>query len=102
MKVEEVFNLLEREVAPVSLSDEFAQSTSFTTTAVIIVNCGGEVKSALFSLDLSEKAVKKAVKLGYNLIVTHHPAIYGGISRLDLTRDPLSKSLATCMERVFR
>jgi dinuclear metal center YbgI/SA1388 family protein len=97
MKVEEVFNLLEREVAPVSLSDEFCAKYKLYDNSGIIVNCGGEVKGALFSLDLSEKAVKKAVKLGYNLIVTHHPAIYGGISRLDLTRDPLAKALAMCM-----
>ena len=62
MKVEEVFNLLEREVAPVSLSDEFCAKYKLYDNSGIIVNCGGEVKSALFSLDLSRKSRKKSRK----------------------------------------
>ncbi|MDE6585558.1 MAG: Nif3-like dinuclear metal center hexameric protein, partial [Clostridia bacterium] len=36
--------------------------------------------------------------LGYNLIVTHHPAIYGGITRLDTTCDPQAKAIAKCLK----
>lgn len=97
MTVEEALKKLE-EVAPVSLSDEFCAKYKLYDNSGIIVNCGNEVNGALFSLDLSEKAVERAINLGYNLIVTHHPAIYGGISRLDLPRDPLARALAKCTE----
>ncbi|MDE6597064.1 MAG: Nif3-like dinuclear metal center hexameric protein [Clostridia bacterium] len=51
-------------------------------TSVIIIDSGNDINGALFSLDLSTNAVKEAKARGYNLIVTHHPAIYGGISRI--------------------
>ena len=88
MKVEEVLHILESCVAPVSLSDEFCATYKMYDNSGIIINCASEVTGVLFSLDLSIEAVNRAIERGYNLIVTHHPAIYGGISRIDITRDP--------------
>ena len=98
MTVEEVFNLLERDVAPVKLSDDFCAKFKMYDNSGIIINCGGGVTGALFSLDLSEAAVSRASELGYNLIVTHHPAIYGGISRFDLTENAQARALALCLK----
>ncbi|MDE7453480.1 MAG: Nif3-like dinuclear metal center hexameric protein [Clostridia bacterium] len=97
MKLNEVLTVLEK-VAPVALSDEFCKKFGMYDNSGVIINCGADINGALFSLDLSENAVKKAKELGYNLIVTHHPAIYGGISRLDLTRDPQAIALAECIK----
>lgn len=97
MKVNDIFVLLE-EVAPVALSDELCKKFNMYDNSGIILNCGNEVTGALFSLDLSERAVKEAVSRGFNLIVTHHPAIYGGISRID-TAEPLSAVIAECLKR---
>lgn len=98
MKVSDILSYLENNVAPVKLSDEFCAKFKAYDNSGIIINCGGETGGALFTLDLTEKAVSEAVKLGYNLIVTHHPAIYGGINRLDLTSDPQSKAIAGCIK----
>ena len=82
MKLTEIFKILESKAAPVSLSDEFCKKYGLYDNSGIIVDCGNDVNGTLFSLDLSINAVKEAKKHGYNLIVTHHPAIYGGISRI--------------------
>lgn len=97
MKLSEVLHMLEQ-VAPVSLSDEFCKNYSLYDNSGIIVNAGGDIHGALFALDLSEKAVSEAKKLCYNLIVTHHPAIYGGIKRLDAVNDPQARALADCLK----
>ncbi len=98
MTVEEVFKLLERSVAPVKVSDDFCAKFKMYDNSGIIINCGNEVTGALFSLDLSEAAVSRALELGYTLIVTHHPAIYGGISRFDLTENAQARALAQCLK----
>lgn len=81
MKLNEVLKNLE-EVAPVALSDEFCKKYGMYDNSGIIVDCKEEINGAVFSLDLSEGALAEAKSRGYNLIVTHHPAIYGGISRI--------------------
>lgn len=98
MKVENIFALLEKEVAPVSLSDEFCSKHRMYDNSGIIINCGEDVTGVLFTLDLTDKAVAKAKALGFNLIATHHPAIFGGISKFDLTASPQAKALAECMK----
>ncbi len=98
MKLNDVLKKLE-EVAPVALSDEFCAKYKMYDNSGIIINGGAEINGALFSLDLSPKTVAQAKKSGYNLIVTHHPAIYGGISRFDLTSDPQAQALAECIKR---
>ncbi len=97
MKLKEVFAILES-VAPVSLSDEFCKKYSMYDNSGVILRLSEEVNGALFTLDFSPAAVKQAVKGGYNLIVTHHPAIYGGISRIDEFSDPQSAAIAECIK----
>lgn len=98
MKLSEAFDILQ-EVAPVKLSDDFCREYSLYDNSGIILNCGKDVSGALFALDLSYKAVLRAAELGFDLIVTHHPAIYGGIKRLDVFSDAQSKALAECIKR---
>ncbi|MDE7084802.1 MAG: Nif3-like dinuclear metal center hexameric protein [Clostridia bacterium] len=98
MTVEEALCLLEKQVAPVKVSDDFCAKFKMYDNSGIIINCGGSVSGALFSLDLSEAAARQAAELGYNLIVTHHPAVYGGVSRFDLSNCAQSRALATCLK----
>lgn len=98
MTVEDIFSILEREVAPVKLSDDFCAKFKMYDNSGIIINCGVPVTGALFALDLSENAVSKAEELGFNLIITHHPAIYGGISRFDLKSNSQSRALSRCFK----
>ena len=89
MKLTEVLCVLER-VAPVALSDEFCRVYKLYDNSGIIIDCGADINGAVFSLDLSSKAISRAEELGYNLIITHHPAIYGGISRINCG-DPVAQ-----------
>lgn len=98
MFVKDILKILEKEVAPLKVSDDFCSKYKMYDNSGIIIDGGKEVKSILFSLDLSEAAVDAAITSGCNLIVTHHPAIYGGISRFDLTCDCKARALAACLE----
>jgi len=92
VKLTEILHILEREVAPVALSDAFCKKYGMYDNSGIIIDCGKDISGALFSLDLSSKAVAAAIEKGFNLIVTHHPAIYGGVSRINFN-DPIAKCL---------
>lgn len=98
MTVEQVLQLLESQIAPIKVSDDLCAKYRMYDNSGIIINCGKQIEGALFSLDLSEEAVRMAIEGGHNLIVTHHPAIYGGISRFDLTRDAHARALAACIK----
>ena len=84
MKIKEFLSLLE-EISPLSLSSEFCLKYGAYDNSGIIVDTNSEIKGVVFSLDLTKDAVLKAVELNYNLIVTHHPAIYKGIKSLSNT-----------------
>jgi dinuclear metal center YbgI/SA1388 family protein len=49
-------------------------------------------------LELSPNVVTEAKRLGYNTIVTHHPAIYGGIKRLSPAVNPQDNALCGCVK----
>lgn len=97
MKLNKVFEILE-EYAPVSLSNEFCKKYNMYDNSGVIINCGQDITGVIFSLDLSTGAVNAAKSRGYNLIVTHHPAIFGGISRLDIPNDPQAALLSECVK----
>lgn len=97
MDTKGVLEILEK-TAPLSLSYEMCKKYSMYDNSGILINCGGETKGALFCLDLNENAAAEAKRLGYNLIVTHHPVIYGGISRLDTVDDPMARAYAECIK----
>lgn len=98
MILREVFEKLEN-IAPVSLSERFCKKYSMYDNSGILINFGERtnISGALFSLDLSLKAVEAAKSKGFNLIITHHPAIYGGISKIDLS-NPLSAAIVECVK----
>lgn len=91
MKLNDIMKVLEG-VAPVALSDRFCREYKMYDNSGIIIDAGEEIKGAVFSLDLSSKAIEEALKTGANLIVTHHPAIYGGVSKISFD-DPIAKCI---------
>lgn len=97
MTAESLFKFLEENVAPVKVSNDFCARFKTYDNSGIIINCGKEISGVLFTLDLSLAAVEKAKELGYNAIVTHHPAIFGGIHSFDLTGNAQAKALAACL-----
>lgn len=94
MKLHEIFAQLE-EIAPVSLSDECCKAWDAYDNSGVILNTDDEIRGVLFSLDLTSAAVEEAVKGNYNLIVTHHPAIYCPVKKLD-GASATAKNLVKC------
>lgn len=97
MKINDILSVLE-DVGPLSLSDEFCRKLNAYDNSGIIIKSSEEVNGAVFSLDLSHKAVERAKSLGYNLIVTHHPAIYHAVRRLDAVSDPNASAVPECIK----
>ena len=81
MKSTEFFNLIEP-IAPIAYSKEFCSRYGAYDNSGLLIDCGNEVRAAVFALDLSAAAVEKAAKIGAGAIVTHHPAIYSKLSSL--------------------
>ena len=81
MKLNDFYALL-NEVAPKTISDEFCAKCNGYDNSGILVDCGEELVGALFTLDLTNAAIEKALAIGANVIVTHHPAIYGKIGNI--------------------
>lgn len=97
MEVKEIYDMME-EVAPVALSDEYCRLYGAYDNSGLIINCDRPVRGVFFSLDLSMKAVNESRERGFNVIVTHHPAIYSPIKRLNV-HDADAAALMDCVKR---
>ncbi len=96
MTVQDLYKILD-EVAPKSLSDEYCRACGGYDNSGLLVDCGGEVKGVLFTLDLTKAAIEKAKAIDANVIVTHHPVIYGKIGDVRLGT-PLGGRLIACIQ----
>ncbi len=82
LKFDDFFGVLEK-LAPLKLSEIATADGGYDNSGVIVKN-SDNVNSVLFSLDLSVSSVEKAIELGVDTIVTHHPAIYYPIKNLSI------------------
>lgn len=97
MKAIELLSLLEC-VGHLALSEEFQKVCGAYDNSGIMVDTGEDIRGVLFSLDLSRGALEEAEKRNFNAIVTHHPAIFGGIKNISVS-DPASSLVAACARR---
>ncbi len=70
MTVSELYQKLEERI-PRSLSCEWDNDG-----LMLCPDGNAEVKKVLFTLDVTEKAVERAIEGGFDLIVSHHPMIF--------------------------
>lgn len=70
-------------LAPFALSKEYCERFGARDNSGVQLDCGGEIKSVLFSLDLSEAAIARAKEMKANCIITHHPAIFNPLYSLE-------------------
>ncbi len=97
MRVSEIYKIAD-ELAPKTISDEMCEKYGWYDNSGVLVDAGEEIRGAVFSLDLSEGSIAEALERGANLIITHHPAIYGKISRIDYHDEGvLGRKLITCI-----
>lgn len=74
-------------VAPLELQESYDNAG---------LQCGDprqEVKRVMCCLDITEAVVDEARQQGCQLVVSHHPLIFGGIKRIDPTSDYVSRTL---------
>ena len=74
MKIETIIDQLES-WAPPQLQE------SYDNSGLIVGNSQTEVSSAIICLDSTEAVVDEAISAGANLIIAHHPIVFGGIKR---------------------
>ena len=63
-------------LAPLSLQE------SYDNSGVQVGDPGMEVSGILVTLDVSEGVLLEAEKLGFNLVLSHHPVIFGGLKSI--------------------
>ncbi len=81
MKLKQFYSLCER-FAPVALSREYCEKYGAYDNSGILLGEDVEITGALFALDCTVRAVELCKEKGYNLLVTHHPAIYSPVKGL--------------------
>ncbi len=82
MKFSEFYSEL-CEFAPIELSRKLCEKDDvYDNSGIIVEPIKEDINGILFSLDLTEKSVKRGIEEGCDLIVTHHPAIYSPIKNL--------------------
>jgi dinuclear metal center YbgI/SA1388 family protein len=82
MRLKKIYELADG-IAPFALSKEYCEKYGFRDNSGIQLDCGNEITSVLFSLDLSLAVVDYAKKIGADCIFTHHPAIFNPLISLD-------------------
>ena len=63
-------------LAPLSFQE------SYDNSGLQVGNPDAEVTGILITLDVTEGVIDEASRLGYNLVISHHPVIFGGLKSL--------------------
>ncbi len=69
---------------------------SYDNTGLILGDPDEEINGALLTVDVTDEVIEEAVRLKYNLVISHHPLIFSAIKRLsdqDLTGRVLIKAI---------
>lgn len=75
MKIKEVVDALEK-FAPLPLQE------SYDNAGLQIGLTEAEVSGALLCLDVTEDVVDEAMRLGCNMVISHHPLLFRGVKRI--------------------
>lgn len=75
MKIKEIIRELEL-LAPLSLQE------SYDNAGLLIGNSNTECTGALITLDVTENVIEEALIKRANLIIAHHPLIFGGLKKI--------------------
>ncbi len=75
MRITDITDILE-EIAPLSLQE------SYDNAGLLVGNSETEVSKVLISLDITEEVIREAKAKDCNLIISHHPIIFGGLKKI--------------------
>ncbi len=72
----------------------FDTAEDFDNAGLLLGDRAVTVQKVLFALDATPEVAREAVRLGAELVVVHHPLMFGGIRRIDYTL-PEGQALCT-------
>lgn len=76
MKIKEIVSTLEA-FAPLSFQE------SYDNSGLIIGNEEEEANGALLTLDATEEIIDEAINLGVNMVIAHHPIVFGSLKKIN-------------------
>jgi dinuclear metal center YbgI/SA1388 family protein len=91
MKISQLIQVLEQ-VAPPSLQE------SYDNAGLITGSAGWDCTGVLCTLDATEEVILEAVSRGCNLVVAHHPIIFGGLKQLN-GKNYVEKAVITAIKQ---
>jgi len=71
MKLKEISSYIES-IAPLAYQE------TYDNAGLIVGVLDSEVKKALICLDSTEEVIDEAISKGCNLVIAHHPIVFGG------------------------
>ena len=90
MKIADIIALLET-IAPPSLQE------SYDNAGLLTGNAAWACTGALCTLDATEEVINEAIERGCNLVVAHHPIIFGGLKKIT-GRNYVEKTIITAIK----
>ncbi|PKP04202.1 MAG: Nif3-like dinuclear metal center hexameric protein [Bacteroidetes bacterium HGW-Bacteroidetes-6] len=90
MKLLEIVNHLEK-LVPSQLQE------NYDNCGLQIGNPENEIIGILYSLDINENVIDKAIDTKCNLIISHHPLIFTGVKNIDLSK-PNGRIIQKCIQ----
>ncbi len=76
MKIKEIIQAIEQ-FAPLQYQE------SYDNAGLIFGQAGVEVTNALLTLDATEAVIDEAIAKGCNLVIAHHPIVFGGLKKIN-------------------
>ncbi|MFA5782338.1 MAG: Nif3-like dinuclear metal center hexameric protein [Bacteroidales bacterium] len=90
MKIKEIIGCIEKQ-APLQLQE------SYDNSGLIIGSAETEVNKALICIDVTEEVINEAIADSCDIIISHHPLIFGGIKKISN-----SNSSGNCIIKAIR
>ena len=98
MKLSKIYEIADQ-IAPKRLSDNYCKMHGAYDNSGLLVESSEEIQGILFTLDLTNTAIDEAIEKGANLIITHHPVIYGKIGSICMGDEKLlGEKLVRCLK----
>jgi dinuclear metal center YbgI/SA1388 family protein len=76
MQIKEITHFIES-IAPLAYQE------SYDNAGLIVGNENDEVSGVLITLDITEKIIDEAIDRKLNLVIAHHPVVFGGLKKLN-------------------
>ena len=76
MKLNKIIECLEKWAPPI-------YQESYDNSGLMVGDYNSKISGCIISLDCTEKVVNEAISKNCNLIISHHPIIFGGITSIN-------------------